>query len=217
MILLKHASGSFTLVELLVVIAIISMLVALLTPSLASSKESAKRAKCQSNLHQIGLAITMYSSERGGYLPYAKTLTETPPVGLPAPQFLQDLLRTYLSGPTVGMGTNSPVFTCPSVKMGWVLTTAPRNDYRWNYFFGNGWSQSTPAAGRLADTLPKNTAAMVVMDMAWENWAITEFPHQGVNVLYADGHVGYVTSSTFINTAAPGEQSVASPFYGSGY
>jgi len=60
-------SRGFTLVELLVVIAIIGTLVALLLPAVQGARESARRAACQNNLHNIILACTQYHQSNSSY------------------------------------------------------------------------------------------------------------------------------------------------------
>jgi prepilin-type N-terminal cleavage/methylation domain-containing protein len=53
----------FTLIELLVVIAIIALLVGLIVPSLASTRQAARSVACLSNVRQLELAHTMYMND----------------------------------------------------------------------------------------------------------------------------------------------------------
>jgi len=61
----------FTLIELLTVIAIISILAAILLPTLKSIRESANQAKCVANLRMMGQAIALYCAENKGDYPLA--------------------------------------------------------------------------------------------------------------------------------------------------
>jgi len=72
--ILSRSPRGFTLIELLVVIAIIAILAAMLLPALAAAKERARRAHCQSNLHQIAVALAMYPGEYTDKIPRSRLL-----------------------------------------------------------------------------------------------------------------------------------------------
>ncbi len=59
----KGFTKGFTLIELLVVIAIIALLAAILFPVFARARENARRASCQSNLKEIGVALLQYTQD----------------------------------------------------------------------------------------------------------------------------------------------------------
>src|ERR1700684_3118177 len=61
---------AFTLIELLVVIAIIAILAALLLPALSSTKNQAAKAADFNNLHQILIALHIYSGDNKDALPW---------------------------------------------------------------------------------------------------------------------------------------------------
>ena len=133
----RSQSGSryhgFTLIEMLVVIAILSMLVAVLIPSLNAARQAAKRVSCQNNLRSIANAWTEYLDDHDDYflqgintnvnyggkqgkcapvfgsvaLNPAEPDEKTPPVPKP--------LNGYLSLPEV-IFKGAEVFQCPADK-----------------------------------------------------------------------------------------------------
>jgi prepilin-type N-terminal cleavage/methylation domain-containing protein/prepilin-type processing-associated H-X9-DG protein len=67
----RPQAKAFTLIELLLVIAVAGILAALLLPSLARAKQKARTAQCLAQLHQLGLAMSLYADEHEGLLPMA--------------------------------------------------------------------------------------------------------------------------------------------------
>ncbi len=103
----------FSLVELLITIAIMGILAAILLPTLARIRESARRANCANNLRQWGLVFKMFASEskQGRYpnhqpdegAPIAPSSPTWPKVSGPAGI---EVFADYMSDPAIGL--------CPS-------------------------------------------------------------------------------------------------------
>lgn len=62
----SEPSAGFTLIELLVVVAIITILIAILLPSLSHARSQARKVACGSNLRQLFFGWSMYMDENGG-------------------------------------------------------------------------------------------------------------------------------------------------------
>ncbi|MEM1211579.1 MAG: type II secretion system protein [Planctomycetota bacterium] len=63
----------FTLIELLVVISIIALLIAVLLPTLAASRNSARTLQCLSSIRQMSNLVAIYGNDNNGFMPSAQS------------------------------------------------------------------------------------------------------------------------------------------------
>ena len=195
----KNSRRGFTLIELLVVIAIIALLASVLLPALSKARETGRKAKCISNLKQIGLAIAMYSQD-WEYFPVS--VGGTPPACWDPKRGVPPLILDYL-------GDNRNVFDCPSLrKYNFAVS------YVYNYKVGNetlstyfrpGQTQhpsklvvmydrplSNDGAGDIdpSDEWGDGVSDTAGHGMLWYSGGDAEGPHSsGHNILFEDGHV----------------------------
>ena len=167
-------AAAFTLIELLVVIAIISVLAALLLPTLGHAKETARATACLSNLHQAGIALQIYVQENNNKMPVMRDVSTDPAVAatntFPA---INQVLAAQLG--------NTNVLRCPSDLP--QLFELTGSSYSWNNLLN----------GEDADHLVVFNIHFdpheipVVYDK--QDFHKARGPDRAVNYLYADGHI----------------------------
>ncbi len=133
----------FTLVELLTVISIITLLLAILLPTINGVKKRARAAVCLSNLRQWGLVYKMYTDEFDGKLPrdYGESPWYYPIRNYYSNQ--REILLCPSAKKTLAQNTSSPRSKYGATLAAWEFFTSNEEEFAWNGIgsYGlNGWA-----------------------------------------------------------------------------
>lgn len=212
----KQNGRAFTLIELLVVVATISLLLAILLPSLNKARKLAKRVTCRSNLKQLALAWQAYLDDHDGafYQDINANVLYGGWAGTDFPNRPRPLNK-YLSFPEIPESeTQARVFRCPSDKgrRGVAFYISVGTSYQTNTLVigqdQHGWLPSTELRNEINKRLPNLNRSridnpgrlLLIGDFGWSNCWQPRVPRVGDwhgrrcrhNLAFLDGHVDFL-------------------------
>jgi prepilin-type N-terminal cleavage/methylation domain-containing protein len=137
---------AMTLIELLIVIAIISIFAGLLFPAFGRVWITLDRAKCTSNLRQVGAAMSSYVADHNGYLPGPVWIQQNPWYRANDYGVLGTVLAQYFgfTPPPGQFPLRADVLLCPAWKRGSPYQPGPREGQDEQFIMN--WAVGPPTA-----------------------------------------------------------------------
>ena len=126
MVAKTHHRSAFTLIELLVVIAILSLLVAILMPSLQRAKEITHRVICASNMQHLVVTGWQFANENNGRGPGSGETKEG--WSKSWQNVLNEVYHMKPQVPRLAATYNPKMLSCPSLRPG----NSARRPFAWN-------------------------------------------------------------------------------------
>jgi type II secretory pathway pseudopilin PulG len=182
----KKIYAQFSLIELLIVIGIIALLAGMLLPALQKAKQKGKTVSCRSNLKQLGIAVTLYTTDNHDYFPNA-TSQKADLLSQPRLQWLPDVLQLK--------SKKKGIYRCPDDREKLYEASNGGTSYIWNWQMITGVDGNEKAGlGKYNIDISGSAAHMV--SPAHFAIMVDAGPYHGqpgeriaFNVLYAGGNV----------------------------
>lgn len=205
---IRNKKHGYTMIEMLIVVAAVLIMASLLFPGFKKMRDHGKKAKCLSNLRQLGVAMNLYmQDDRQGRFP---GWTES---GGTCNQVknLPTLLWSYLGQGNQNTLTSGELFQflCPSNRL-----TSNLSDRQDSYGNQVDYSINCSLMGQIpAAEIGNDTIATVLYDQpVYPSSAEDQVHLEGTNFLFADGHTEWITRSK-INASWSGVDQYAGTKY----